>query len=167
MYSEEVAELMKTNKQKAIKLVNALNKETVRDFNEMFGKACGIELGEFKSKPSSNYRYSHMFDERENTVKVKLGSTSFNLRLPLKEENQVMDLKMLHDGIMNARLRITYVSQRNWFDELKEQIKNVYEKDKLAKDLFRDLGSKLADAVQDNTNQIHKPVQATKKVSKI
>ena len=158
---------MKTDKQKAIKLVNTLNKQAVRDFNEMFGKACDIELGEFKSKPSSHYKYSHLFDYRESHVKVKLGSTSFNLRLPLKEENQVMDLNMLHDGIMNARLRITYVSQRKWFDELKEQIKNVYEKDKLAKDLFRDLGSKLADAAQDNTNQIHKPVQATKKVSKI
>ncbi len=167
MYSEEVAQLMKTDKQKAIKLVNALNKEAVRELNEIFGKCCSIELGEFKSKPSSYYKYSHLFDYRESHVKVKLGTTSFNCRLPIKLENQVLDLKMLHDGIMNANLNLTYVHQREWFNKLKDEIKSVYEKDRLAKDLFQNLGSKLADAVQDNSNQIHKPVQATKKVSKI
>lgn len=143
MFSEEIAELMKVDKKRGVKLVNQKNKEAIEELNEVLSNGFGIELTSFQSKPSSLYSYSHRFDYRENTIKCKMGSTSFNLRLPIEENNQVVDLGMVREAILNANLRITYVSQEKWFNELKEKISQAYDKEKLYKDLAKNLSNAL------------------------
>jgi len=156
MFSEEIAELLKVDKQKGIKLVNKKNKEAVEELNEVLSNGFGIELTRFQSKPCS---YSHSFDHRESSVKCKMGSTSFNLRLPIKENNQVVDLGMVRDAILNANLRITYVSQEKWFNELKDKISQAYDKDKLYKDLAKNLSNALESQPINQAKQERKIVQ--------
>lgn len=159
MFSEEIAELMKVDKHKGVKHVNKKNKEAVEELNEVLGNGFGIELTGFQSKPCPLPRYSHLFDYRENSVKCKMGSTSFNLRLPIKENNQVVDLSMVREAILNANLRITYVSQEKWFNELKEKICQAYDKEKLYKDLAKNLSNALDTEPTNLVKQERKIVQ--------
>lgn len=159
MFNEEISELMKIDKQKGIKLVNKKNKAAIEELNEVLNNGFGIELTGFQSKPCSMYRYSNLFDYRENTVKCKMGSTSFNLRLPIKEHNQVVDLDMVREAILKANLRTTYVSQEKWFNELKEKISQAYDKEKLYTNLAKNLSNALDTQITNQVKQERKIVQ--------